>query len=86
MDKYNGQLNFIFIQVGFIWNNCWLVVVLVVKVIYVLGMIIEELECVKQLMGEVCFICGLLMFELSMYWGEIFVIDMNCIDELGLGC
>ena len=37
----------------------------------------EEPERAKQLMGEACFIRGLLMFELSMYWGEIPVIDMN---------
>ena len=45
--------------------------------IYALGMTTEEPERAKQLMGEACFIRGLLMFELSMYWGEIPVIDMN---------
>lgn len=85
MDKYNGQLNPTSTQVGSIWNNRWPAVVSAAKAIYALGMTTEEPERAKQLMGEACFIRGLLMFELSMYWGEIPVIDMNRTDELGLG-
>lgn len=85
MDKYNGQLNPTSTQVSSIWNNRWPAVVSAAKAIYALGMTTEEPERAKQLMGEACFIRGLLMFELSMYWGEIPVIDMNRTDELGLG-
>ena len=85
MDKYNGQLNPTSTQVSSIWNNRWPAVVSAAKAIYALGMTTEEPERAKQLMGEACFIRGLLMFELSMYWGEIPVIDMNRTDELGMG-
>lgn len=85
MDKYNGQLNATSTQVAAIWNNRWPAVVSAAKAIYALSMTTEEPERASKLLGEASFIRGILMYELSMYWGEIPVIDMNKQDELGLG-
>lgn len=85
MDKFNGQLNPTSTQVSTIWNNRWPAVVSAAKAIYALGMTTEDPERAKKLMGEACFIRGLLMYELSMYWGNIPIIDINRTVELGLG-
>lgn len=85
MDKYNGQLNPTSTQVSSIWNNRWPVLVSAAKAIYALGITTEKPVLAKQLLGEACFIRSMIMFELSMYWGEIPVIDMNRTEELGLG-
>lgn len=85
MDKFNGQLNPTSTQVSSIWNNRWPAVVSAAKAIYALGMTTEDPDRAKKLMGEACFIRGLLMYELSMYWGNIPIIDINRTAELGLG-
>ncbi|WP_394700408.1 RagB/SusD family nutrient uptake outer membrane protein [uncultured Bacteroides sp.] len=85
MDKYNGLLNATSTQVSAIWSNRWPAVTAAAKAIYALGLTQEEPEKAKQLLGEACFIRGMLMMELSMYWGEIPIIDMAHTAELGLG-
>ncbi len=85
MDKYNGQLNPTSTQVSTIWNNRWPAVTSAAKAIYALGMTKENPELAKNLLGEASFIRGLLMFELSMYWGNIPIIDMARTKELGYG-
>lgn len=85
MDKYNGQLNPTSQQVAAVWNNRWPAVVTAAKVIYAASMTTEDPEKAAQLLGEASFIRGMLMYELSMYWGEIPIIDMNRTEELGLG-
>ncbi|WP_455664741.1 RagB/SusD family nutrient uptake outer membrane protein [Phocaeicola sp.] len=85
MDKYNGQLNPSSKQVQAIWDSRWALITPAAKAIKALGMTKEDPERAKQLMGEACFIRGLVMYEMSMYWGEIPVIDMNRTEELGLG-
>lgn len=85
MDKYNGLLSPTSTQVARIWDNRWPAVTSAAKAIFALGLTTEEPERVAQLMGEACFFRGLLMFELSMFWGNIPIIDMNRTEELGLG-
>lgn len=85
MDKYNGQLNPTSQQVATIWNNRWPAVVTAAKVVYAAKKTTEDPKKAAQLLGEACFIRGILMFELSMYWGEIPIIDMDRTEELGLG-
>ncbi len=85
MDKYNGLLNPTSTQVAAIWGNRWPVVTAAAKAIYALGLTEEEPDKAKQLLGEASFIRGMLMMELSMYWGEIPIIDMSRTLELGLG-
>ena len=85
MDKYNGQLNPTSQQVATIWNNRWPAVVTAAKVVYAAKKTTEDPKKAAQLLGEACFIRGMLMFELSMYWGEIPIIDMDRTEELGLG-
>lgn len=85
MDKYNGQLNPTSQQVSSIWNNRWPAVVTAAKVVFAAKKTTEDPKKAAQLLGEASFIRGLLMFELSMYWGEIPIIDMDRTEELGLG-
>ena len=85
MDKYNGQLNPTSTQVAAIWNKRWPAVVSAAKAIYALNMNKDNPEEAARLKGEACFIRGILMYELSMFWGEIPVIDMDRTEELGLG-
>lgn len=85
MDKYNGQLNPTSTQISTIWNNRWPRVVTAAKVVYAAKRAEENPEKAAQLLGEASFLRGLLMYELSMYWGEIPIIDMDRTEELGLG-
>ena len=85
MDKYNGQLNPTSTQVASIWNSRWPAVVTAAKVVYAASRTEENPVKAAQLLGEASFMRGLLMFELSMYWGEIPIIDMDRTEELGLG-
>lgn len=85
MDKYNGQLNPTSQQVASIWNNRWPAIVTAAKVVFAANKTTEDPKKAAQLLGEASFIRGLLMFELSMYWGEIPIIDMDRTEELGLG-
>lgn len=85
LDKFNGQLNPTSTQVSSIWNNRWPIVTAAAKAVYALGHTTENPDYAKQLLGEASFIRGLLMYELSMYWGEIPIIDIAKTQELGLG-
>lgn len=85
MDKYNGQLNPTSTQVASIWNNRWPAVVTAAKVVFAASRTEEDPKKAAQLLGEASFMRGMLMFELSMYWGEIPIIDMDRTEELGLG-
>ncbi|MCD8310038.1 MAG: RagB/SusD family nutrient uptake outer membrane protein, partial [Prevotellaceae bacterium] len=86
LDKYNGQLNAASTQIAAIWDNRWPAVTTAANAIRATGLVSgeEDQDRAKQLMGEACFIRGMLMYELSMYWGEIPIIDMNRSD-LGYG-
>ena len=85
MDKYNGQLNPTSTQVASIWNNRWPAVVTAAKVVAAAKHVQGDPAKAAQLLGEASFLRGLLMFELSMYWGEIPIIDIDRTEELGLG-
>ncbi|MGI6224250.1 MAG: RagB/SusD family nutrient uptake outer membrane protein [Prevotella sp.] len=85
MDKYNGQLNATSTQVAAIWNSRWPVVISAAKAIKALNMNEDDPEQAAKLKGEACFIRGLVMMELTSYWGEVPVIDMDRTEELGLG-
>jgi len=85
LDKFNGQLNPVSTQISSIWNSRWPVVTAAAKAVYALGLTTEDPEYAKQLLGEASFMRGLLMYELSMYWGEIPIIDIARTEELGLG-
>jgi hypothetical protein len=85
LDKFNGLLNPTSTQIAEIWSNRWPAVTAAAKAIYALSLTTEEPDRTKVLMGEACFIRGMLMVELSMFWGEIPIIDMNRIEEFGLG-
>ena len=84
MDKYNGQLNPTSTQVKAIWDNRWPAVISAAKAIYALKRTIPSPKA-TQLMGEACFMRAMLMYELTMYWGRIPIIDMDRTREHGGG-
>ncbi len=85
LDKYNGLLEPTSTQVAAIWNNRWPAVTSAAKAIYALSLTEEDPTRAQQLLGEASFIRALLMMELTMYWGEIPIVDMSRSAELGLG-
>ena len=84
MDKYNGQLNPTSTQVKAIWDNRWPAVTSAAKAIYALKRTTPSAKA-TQLMGEASFMRAMLMYELTMYWGRIPIIDMDRTQELGGG-
>ena len=85
MDKYNGQLNPTSTQVANLWDNRWPAVSTAAKVVYAAKRAEDDPEKAAQLLGEASFMRGLLMYELTMYWGEIPILDQDRTAELGLG-
>lgn len=85
LDQYNGLLNSTSTQVKTVWENRWPAVVSAAKAIYALEKIQDDPDRAKQLKGEACFIRGILMMELTMFWGEIPIVDIERSEELGSG-
>lgn len=81
LDFYNGMLNSSNSVINNMWSTRWPAVNSAAKAIYGLdvakGTTSDEatLAKISEMRGEACFIRALLMFELTMYWGEIPVID-----------
>ncbi|MDR1342856.1 MAG: RagB/SusD family nutrient uptake outer membrane protein [Prevotellaceae bacterium] len=84
LDKYNGLLAPESPQVSAIWSNRWPLVTTAAKAIDVLGKV-EETASTLTLLSEASFFRALGMFELSMFFGEIPVIDVSRSNELGSG-
>ncbi|WP_165022891.1 RagB/SusD family nutrient uptake outer membrane protein [Dysgonomonas sp. ZJ279] len=84
MDKYNGLLDATSTQVAAIWENRWPAASSAALAVYGLEQLGDKSEKATQLLGEASFIRGMLMLELSMYWGEIPIKDKNREKELGL--
>jgi hypothetical protein len=84
LDKYNGLLAPTSPQVAQIWAKRWPLVVSAAKVVDVLGKI-EQTEASQALLGQASFFRALGMFELSMFFGEIPIIDISRSGELGTG-
>jgi hypothetical protein len=85
MDKYNGFLapsnNTLTRQ----WDDRWRIVTSSAAVVSALELNGEDPGRRDMLLGEACFIRGILNFELSMYWGEIPVVDDEIITQFGMG-
>ncbi len=81
LDLYNTALNSMSTQVDAMWTRRWPAVVSAAKAIYALDAFIEGatdetlLTTARILKGEACFMRAMVMLELTMYWGEVPVID-----------
>ena len=84
LDKYNGLLAPTSPQVAQIWARRWPLVVPAAKIIDALGKV-EPTEAALNLLGQASFFRGMGMFELSMFFGEIPIIDPSRFAELGNG-
>lgn len=87
LDLYNGLLNSMSTQVDRMWSIRWPIVVSAAKAIHALDVVEgntqdeESLKLINRLRGEACFIRGMVMMELAMYWGEIPVIDIAKMED-----
>lgn len=85
MDKYNGLLSPTSTQVAAIWENRWPAIVAASKAVYGLDVLNDDSERAAQLRGEACFMRGMLMLEVAMFWGEIPISDIARSEQLGSG-
>lgn len=82
LDLYNGQLNPMSTQVDKMWSKRRPMVIAAATAIDALDALDKKAENddakarIQQLRAESCFIRALVMMELTMYWGEIPVIDI----------
>lgn len=82
LDLYNGQLNSMSTQVDKMWSKRWPIVIAAATAIdaldglYERQVTLEAKAIVQQLKAESCFMRALVMMELTMYWGEIPVVDV----------
>ena len=82
LDYYDGMLNSTNSVINTMWATRWPVVNSAAQAIY--GLDIAKgttndpttLAQIAEMRGEACFIRAVLMFELTMYWGEVPVIDI----------
>jgi hypothetical protein len=87
LDYYNGMLNSTSSKVAALWNKRWPTVVAAANAVYALDVALQTnddeatLAKIHSLRGDACFIRGMLMFELAMYWGEVPVIDMATMEN-----
>lgn len=87
LDYYNGMMNSSNSVINTMWSKRWPAVNDAAKAIYGLdvakGTTTDEtkLAQITEMKGEACFIRALMMFELTMYWGEIPVVDLATIDN-----
>jgi len=87
LDYYNGMLNPTSSEVDKMWSRRWPMVISASESIYALDVLSENtadetiLSKIKTLRGDACFIRALVMFELTMYWGEVPVIDIATMEN-----
>ncbi len=85
LDAYDANLNSENQYTREQWNNRWPIVSSAAKIIKALGSDHEIGSTSAKIYGEACFIRGSVTMELAMYWGEVPIIDLNVIDQIGYG-
>jgi len=83
MDYYNGLLSSTSGEMAAIWDKKCTPVYTAALAIAGLQVNTEDPDKVKTLLGEASFFRGMLMYELSMLWGEIPIWDKTREGELG---
>lgn len=87
LDAYDDNLNSENSYTSEQWTMRWPIVSSAAKIVKVLqegdNLVVGEKR--SQIYGEACFIRGSLEMELAMYWGEVPIIDLARIDDLGYG-
>ena len=87
LDAYDANLNSENSYTSEQWTMRWPIVSAAAKIVKVLqegdDLVVGEKR--SQIYGEACFIRGSLEMELAMYWGEVPIIDLARIDDLGYG-
>lgn len=83
LDRYNSFLAPSNNALAQQWESRWPVISAAAQTIYSLQANQQDPERKNRLMGEASFIRGALMFEISQYWGDIPVIDIEKLSEYG---
>lgn len=86
LDYYNGYLNQENTALAEQWQSRYLIVNTAATAIFALGTNTEpDADRRSQLLGEASFLRAAVMFELTMYWGEVPINDKARTLELGFG-
>jgi hypothetical protein len=83
LDRYNSFLAPSNTALAQQWQSRWPVISAAAQSIYSLQANQQDPDRKNRLMGEASFIRGALNFEISMYWGEIPIIDIEKLSEYG---
>lgn len=85
LDHYNNLLTSELSYVSDQWGNRWTTVGETAKMARALKPLVESDELARKIYGEACFIRAGLTMELTMVFGEIPVLDLDRIADLGYG-
>lgn len=86
-DYYNGQLNSSLDKISAMWKNKWPIVNTSSLVICGLTGLEERggdeatMQKIRELKANACFMRAMSMFELSMYWGEVPIVEISSLDQ-----
>lgn len=87
LDYYNGSLNGTSSQISAMWYKRWPAVNTAAEAIRGLELLAEKetkqdvLDQINKLRASACFMRAMSMFEMTMYWGKIPVIDVTDLSQ-----
>jgi hypothetical protein len=87
LDYYDGMLNASSSQISEMWARRWPAINTAAKCIKGLEMMIETetdsaaIKHLKVLRANACFMRAMSMFEMTMYWGEVPVVDIKDLKQ-----
>ncbi|MDD5184903.1 MAG: RagB/SusD family nutrient uptake outer membrane protein [Paludibacter sp.] len=90
LDNYDGMLNQSSSQVSEMWQRRWPTVNVAAQSIRGLELLAENttdsttLNKIKLLRANACFVRAMCMFELTMYWGEVPVIEIQDLNNTAI--
>lgn len=90
LDNYDGMLNSSSSQVSEMWARRWPTINTAAQSIRGLELLAEKapdektLNKIRLLRANACFLRAMSMFELTMYWGEVPVIEIEDLDNPGV--
>lgn len=86
-DRYDGQLNSSLEKVAAMWKSKWPIINTAALAICGLDGLEQSggdeatMKRIKELKANACFMRAMSMFELSMHWGEIPVVEFSSLDQ-----
>lgn len=90
LDNYDGMLNQSSSQVSEMWSRRWSTINVAAQSIRGLEILAEKetdeatLNTIRLLRANACFMRAMCMFELTMYWGEVPVVDIQDLNNTNI--